>query len=75
MNDVKLSPISEATRSNGLSLMSITANGTSGGKPMTFTLVAFAPKKDNYFTVIGLEPASAQDKQIGAIINSISSAR
>jgi hypothetical protein len=75
MKDLKLSQLHETVRSNGLNLMSVNAQGTSRGKPMVFTLVAFAPKTDNYFTVIALEPAAARDKEIGAIINSISSAR
>ena len=75
MKDAKLGRITETNRSNGLSLMSITAQGATNGKPMVFRLVAFAPKKDNYFTVIALEPAEAKDKEISAIINSISSTR
>ena len=74
MKDVKLGPIRETTRSNGLSLMSITAEGITKGKTMVFTLVAFAPKTD-YFTVIALEPTPSRDKEISGIINSISSAR
>jgi hypothetical protein len=75
MKDLKLSEVRETIGSNKLSLLSINAQGTSQGKPMLFTLVAFAPKKDNSFTVIALEPAAAHDKEIGAIINSITSAR
>jgi hypothetical protein len=42
---------------------------------MVFTLVAFAPKKDNYFTLIALEPVAASDKKISAIVNSITGER
>ena len=75
MKDLKLSEVRETTGPNRLSLLSINAQGTSRGKPMLFTLVALAPKKDNSFTVIALEPAAAHDREIGAIINSITSAR
>jgi len=74
MSGVKLGPMNESIR-KGMDLMSITAHGTVGGKPTVFTFVAFAPRKDNYFTVIAVEPAGAGDRQIGAIIDSISSAR
>lgn len=74
MKDLKLGGVKEMTRSR-LSLLTINAQGTSQGKPMVFTLIAFAPKKDNYFTVIALEPAGAHDREIGAIIDSITSAR
>jgi hypothetical protein len=75
MKGLRLSEVRETTGANRLTLFRINAQGTSQGKPMVFALVAFAPKKDNYFTVIALEPAAAQDKEIGAIINSIRSAR
>lgn len=75
MKDLKLGEIREMTRANGLNLLSIHAQGTSQGKPMVFRLLAFAPKKNNYFTVIALEPAAAHDKELDAIINSITSVR
>ena len=75
MKDLKLGQVREMTGANRLNLLSINARGTSHGKQMVFTLVAFAPKKDNYFTVIALEPAAAHDKELGTIINSITSAR
>jgi len=74
MKDLKFGPIRESARSNGLNLMSITAHGTNNGKPMVFTLAAFAPRQDNYFTVLALEPAGGHDKEISGIIGSISSA-
>jgi hypothetical protein len=73
MKDLKLGRLSDTTGSNGLSLLMINAQGTAHGKPMVFTLVGFAPRKDNSFTVIGLEPAGTRDKQITGIINSITS--
>jgi len=73
MKDAKLGPVREI-RSSGLNMMSIRADGTIKSRAMTITLVAFAPSKD-YFTLIALEPSSAQDKEISSIINSISSAR
>jgi len=75
MKELKLGEIRETTRANRLSLLSVNAWGISHGKQMAFTLVAFAPKKGNYFTVIALEPAAASDKEIGAIIRSITSER
>ncbi len=72
MKDLKLDEVKEMTKGT-LNLLSINAYGTSHGANMVFTLVAFAPKKDNYFTVIALELAAAHDKEIGAIINSITS--
>ena len=75
IKDLKLGAIREMTGPNRLNLLRISAQGTSYGKQMVFTLVAFAPKKDNYFTVIALEPAAAHDQEIDAIINSITSTR
>ena len=75
MQDLKLGQVREMTGANGLSLFRIDANGTSHGKQMVFTIVVFAPKKDNSFTVVALEPAAAHDKEIGRIVNSITSAR
>ena len=75
MKDLKLGPLREMSGSHGFSLLSINAQGTAGGRPMMFTLVGFAPIKDNSFTVIGLEPAGTRDKEIGAIVNSISKER
>lgn len=72
--DLRLGAIKESTRS-GMSLMSITAEGTTRGRQMVFTLVAFAPKKDNYFTLLALEPVGARDKEVSAIINSVSTLR
>jgi hypothetical protein len=75
MKDLKLGGIREVTGANGLNLVSINAQGTTQGKLMVFRLLAFAPKKDNYFTVIALEPAGAHDKELGTIINSITRVR
>ena len=73
MKDLKLSGVKELSRT--LTLLSINAYGTSHGKQMRFTLLALAPKKDNTFTLIALEPAAAHDSSIAAIINSISGER
>ena len=75
MKDLKLSGLREMTRTNGMTLLSINGQGTARGKPMTFTLVGFAPKKDNNFTLIALEPAGTKDTEISTIINSIASRR
>ncbi|HMG05785.1 MAG TPA: hypothetical protein VK581_10005 [Chthoniobacterales bacterium] len=73
IKDLKLRGIKELNRNP--TLLSINADGTSQGNKMVFTLVAFAPNKDNTFTVIALEPRTAHDNAIASIINSISSER
>lgn len=75
MQNLNLGEVREMTGANGLRLFRIDAQGTVHGKQMVFTMLVFAPKKDNSFTVIALEPASAHDKEIGKIVNSITSAR
>jgi hypothetical protein len=73
IKDLKLGGIKEL--SGKLTLLSINASGTSQGNKIVFTLLAFAPNKNNTFTVIALEPRTAHDSAIAAIINSISSER
>jgi len=75
MKDLKLGGVREMRRPTGMSLLTINAQGTAHGKSMVFTLVGFAPQKDNTFPIIALEPAGTRDKEIGSIINSIASAR
>lgn len=75
IKDLKVGEIKEMTNGNGVKFFGLNANGPSSGVEMIISLAAFAPKKDTYFIIMAAAEASvdkAHDKDMGAIINSIS---
>jgi hypothetical protein len=74
LKDLKVGDLKEMTTPNKVKLMGLNANGQTDGVDMVISLAGFATK-GNYFVLMAAESVEvdkAHDKDMGAIINSIS---
>lgn len=74
MEKTKVGDVGEMTNAKKVKLFGLNANGATSGVDMVITLAAFAPKKDNYFVIMSVEPSEvdkAHGKMMGEIIDSI----
>jgi hypothetical protein len=75
LEDLKIGDVKEMTTANKVKLIGLNANGQTEGIDMVISLAGFAPTKGSYFVIMAAESVEvdkAHDKEMGAIISSIS---
>lgn len=75
LEGLKIGEVKEMTTAKKVKLMGLNAHGQTEGVEMVISLAGFAPAKDSYFVIMAAESVEvdkAHDKDMGAILNSIS---